>query len=262
MKRFLACFVAAALLVLTASSCSSTLSDAATIRFQLGGHNYEEHVSRSDLMSEVRKIAANKPFVDFLTQQGYSFNGDRSAGSDVTAIWLDTMIQQKAFDALYVSRHLSISPTLREQVTANIGSQLFPSPDIFSAFDGKFREQLIEREARQQAVYSSYLDTSDAAARKLLRGAQGAVRVPVGQGRRAHPRQDPGRGRADHRPAPGRRIVLRARAEGLDRLQRGRAADRWAASHPARTSHRSRRRPTPHRSTRRSDRSSRSSAIT
>jgi peptidyl-prolyl cis-trans isomerase C len=167
MKRFLACFVAVALLVLTASACSTTLSDAATIRYQLAGRNHEDHVSRSDLVSEVHKIAANKQFADLLAKQGYAFNGDESTGSDVTAIWLGRLIQQKATDALFASRHLSITPALREQATQVVSNQEFGTPQIFSAFDSKFREELIDREARREAVLTSYLDTSDATARRF-----------------------------------------------------------------------------------------------
>ena len=44
-----------------ASACSSTLSDAATIRYQLSGSDREDHVSRTQLVSEVRKIVVKRP---------------------------------------------------------------------------------------------------------------------------------------------------------------------------------------------------------
>ena len=50
MRRFPLFFVAAALLALGASACSSTLNDAATIKFSLSGKDHEEHVTRADLI--------------------------------------------------------------------------------------------------------------------------------------------------------------------------------------------------------------------
>jgi hypothetical protein len=180
MRRFLAFFVAAALLALTASACSSTLSDAATIRYSLSGTDHEDHVSRADLMSEVTKIVKNKPFADFLKQQGFPVNGDVSAGSAVTSIWLSQLIQQKAIDALFASRHLEVTPTLREQATQNM-VQLFPAQGIFSAFDGKYREELIDREARREAVYNSFFDRSDAAGRRYFDAHKAQFACPSGK---------------------------------------------------------------------------------
>ncbi len=167
MRRFLACFVAAALLVLAASACSSTLSDAATIRYSVSGSDREDHITRADLLSEVRKIVSNKPFADFLKQQGYEVNGDLTAGSGVASVWLSQLIEQKAIDALFAERHLKVTPTVREQATAQM-PQLFPAAGIFPAFDSKYRAELVDRQARRDAVFNSFLDTSDAAGRRYF----------------------------------------------------------------------------------------------
>jgi len=87
MRRFLLCFVAAAFLALGASACSSTLNDAATIKYSLSGQDHEEHVTRADLVDEVRKIAADKPFATWLNQNGFTTNGDVTAGSNVSAVF-------------------------------------------------------------------------------------------------------------------------------------------------------------------------------
>src|SRR5262249_31862037 len=141
--------------------------DAATIRYPLSGTDHEDHITRADLLSEVRKIVNNKPFADFLKQQGFPLNGDLTAGSRVASVWLSQLIQQKAIDALFVERHLKVTPTVREQATQQM-ARLFPAPGIFPAFDGKYREELIEREARREAVFNSYLDTSDASGRRYF----------------------------------------------------------------------------------------------
>jgi peptidyl-prolyl cis-trans isomerase C len=169
MRRSLACFVAAALLAVTLSACgSTTLTDAATIRYSQSGDSHEVNISRADLISEVRKLVENKPFATWLKQNGYEISGGDTAGSAIASTWLSQLIRQKAVDALFVSRHLSVTPAIRETATEAMSTQVFPSPEIFSAFDGKYREELIDREARREAVVSSYADISDAAGRKYF----------------------------------------------------------------------------------------------
>ena len=107
------------------------------------------------------------------------------------------------------------------------------APTSIPAFDAKFRATLTDRQARTEALLASYTDTSDAAGQKLLQRAQVAVRVRVGQERRAHPRRDAGEAQADPRPAQGRRVVRDARAAGLDRhAERRRRVARSVASTP------------------------------
>jgi hypothetical protein len=168
MRRFLAGFVAAALLALTASACSSTLTDAATIRYSLSGDSHEDHITRSDLISEVRHLVENKPFAAWLKENGYEITNEDAAGSVIASTWLSQLIRQKAVDALFVSRDLEVTPTIREQATEAMGTQVFPSPDIFAAFDREYREVLIDREARRQTVVSSFADISDEAGRKYF----------------------------------------------------------------------------------------------
>jgi hypothetical protein len=160
MRRFLLCFVAAALLAFVASACSSTLNDAATIKYSLSGQDHEEHVTRADLVDEVRKIAADKPFANWLNQNGFPVNGDVTTGSNVSAVWLGQLIHQKAIDALFDARHLTVSARQRSSARANI-AQIFPTPDAYGGFPPKFQQELVDREARREAVISSYLHTSD-----------------------------------------------------------------------------------------------------
>jgi parvulin-like peptidyl-prolyl cis-trans isomerase-like protein len=167
MRRFLLCLVAAALLALGASACSSTLNDAATIKYSLSGKDHEEHVTRADLISEVRKIAADKPFATWLNQNGFPINGDVTTGSNVSAVWLGRLILQKAIDALFDSRHLTVTSAVRTSAAANM-PRIFPTPDAYDAFPAKFRAELLDREARREALLSSFVDTSDAAGRRYF----------------------------------------------------------------------------------------------
>jgi hypothetical protein len=167
MRRFLACFVAAALLALLGSACSSTLNDAATIKYSLSGTDHEDHVTRADLIDEVRKIAADKPFAKWLNSNGYPINGDLTTGSSISAIWLSQLIDQKAIDALFDARHLKVTPAIESQAQASM-PQNFPTPDAFGGFSSAFRQQLVDREARRQALIASYVDTSDTAGEKYF----------------------------------------------------------------------------------------------
>jgi hypothetical protein len=168
MRRLLACFVAAALLALTASACSSTLTDAATIRYSLAGDSREDHITRTDLIGEVRKIVENEPFAAWLKENGYEVTSEDAVGSAIASTWLSQLIRQKAVDALFVSRDLEITPAIREQATEAMGTSVFPSPEIFAAFDREYREELIDREARREAVVGSFADVSDEAGRKYF----------------------------------------------------------------------------------------------
>jgi len=167
MRRFLFCFVAVALLALVASACSSTLNDAATITYSQSGKDQEQHVTRADLVDEVRKIAADKPFAKWLNQNGFPINGDVTTGSNVAAVWLGQLIHQKAIDALFTSRHLKVTPALQSSATANM-TRIFPTPDTYAGFPAAFQKELVAREARREALISSYVDTSDQTAQRYF----------------------------------------------------------------------------------------------
>ena len=83
-----------------AAVVSSTLNDAATMRYTLKGKHHTLHVSRARLLSEVRSLVDNKPFAKFLKSQTPPFkvSHDLSADSQLTAIWLTQLIQQETID--------------------------------------------------------------------------------------------------------------------------------------------------------------------
>jgi parvulin-like peptidyl-prolyl isomerase len=168
MRRFLACFVAAALLALTASACGSTLTDASTIRYSQSGDGQEAHITRADLIDEVQKIVDNEPFHTWLKENGYEVSSDDAVGSAIASTWLSQLIRQRAVDVLFESRNLEVTPAIREQATEAMGGAVFPTPEIFAAFDREYREELIDREARRQAVVASFADLSDEAGREYF----------------------------------------------------------------------------------------------
>jgi len=166
MKRSFALFVAVAVIATIGSGCSSTLSDAATITFTVKGTNQETHITRDDLLSEVAKIVANKPFATWLTQNKFTVNPNISADTSVSAIWLSQLIHQQAIDSLFASRHLKVTPALEASAAKDVVN-IFPTPTIYPAFDATFRATLTDRQARTEALLASYTDTSDAAGQQF-----------------------------------------------------------------------------------------------
>ena len=144
------------------SGCSSTLSDAATITFTAKGTKQDAHVTRDDLLSEVAKIVANKPFATWLTQNKFTVTPDVSADTSVSAIWLSQLIHQQAIDSLFASRHLTVSAAVAASAAKDVVN-IFPLPTIYPAFDATFRNTLTARQARTEALLASFTDTSDAA---------------------------------------------------------------------------------------------------
>ena len=177
MKRPLALLVAAVVVTLVGSGCgsggnsvklSSTLNDAATVRYTVNGSEKTLHVSRDDLLSEVSNIVADKPFATFLKQQNFTVDADLSADSRLTAIWLSQLLQQQAIDSLFEARHLKVTPDVRAQAAKDVVN-IFPAAAIFPAFPAEFRATLTDRQARTEALVQSYTDTSDAAGQAYFR---------------------------------------------------------------------------------------------
>jgi parvulin-like peptidyl-prolyl isomerase len=172
--------LAVAVLALIGSACSSTLTDAATVNYSQKGSAHEFHVSRDDLLSEVGKLVENKPFAKWLTANQFVVNKDLSADSKISAIWLSTLIRQQAIDAIFASRHLKVTSAQSAQA-AKDAVQTFPTPDVYPAFDAKYRATLAERQARVEAVFASYADTSDAAGQKYFKAHQAQFSCPSGK---------------------------------------------------------------------------------
>jgi len=180
MRRPLAFFVAAAMVMLVVSGCGSTLSDAATITYKTAGASHESHVSRDNLLSEVGKLVADKPFKTWLVANKFQVNPDVSTDTKLTAIWLSELIHQDAIDALFASRRLKVSSKVQAQAAKDV-VQNFPTPDIFPAFDAKFRQTLTDRQARGETLLNSYIDTSDAAGQKFYNAHQASFACASGK---------------------------------------------------------------------------------
>ena len=89
-------------------------------------------------------------------------NANISTDTKVSAIWLTQLMHQEAIDALFASRHLTITSAIKTSSAKDVAG-IFPTADDLPAFDAKFRTVLTERQERTEAVLGSYTDTSDTA---------------------------------------------------------------------------------------------------
>ncbi len=169
MKRPFALLIALVVVALVGTGCgsngtSSTLDDAATMTYTTKGQAHTLHVSRARLLSEVRGIVNNAPFLKALKTLNPPINAtkDLSADSKLTAIWLTQLIQQATIDELYKTRHAHVTAAIEKKAATDAAS-IFPGADIFPAFPKSFRDTMTERTARSEALLATYVDTSDAA---------------------------------------------------------------------------------------------------
>ncbi len=160
MRRPLVLVVTILSIVMLGSACTSTLSDAATITYSLGGSSHEAHVGRDAVLNDVKALIANKQFATLLTQNGFVINGTVSAGTNITATWLTLLINQDAVDALFAQRHLTITPAMRAQARKDAPG-FFSSAQVFGAFTPAFQSAMVERTARREALLASYTNVSD-----------------------------------------------------------------------------------------------------
>jgi parvulin-like peptidyl-prolyl isomerase len=151
---------------------SSSLNDAATLRYDLKGDTHTLHVSRAQLLREVRSLVNNEKFVAILRNQPTPFviTHDLKADSKLAAIWLTQLIQQAAIDDLYKTRDVHVSAAIRSRADDD-AAKIFQQddPSIFKAFDKKFIAAMTDRTARSEAVLESYTDTSDSAGQAYFR---------------------------------------------------------------------------------------------
>ena len=163
MKRPLKLLVAIVAVASVGAGCSSggagssTLRDAATMRYTLKGEPQTLHVSRARLLSEVRSLVNNEKFAEFLKTQDFEVSKDLSASTRLTAIWLTQLIQQETIDSLFESRHLKVTAAQRAQA-AKDAAGFFPGEDIFPAFSKEFQAGgLISRGAVLRSAYAQFV---------------------------------------------------------------------------------------------------------
>lgn len=136
------------------ASCASTMSDAATITFRDGDRTRVVHIARADLQREVGEIMGNAQLRERIAQGGeLGGDGENSADAGFTASWLTQLVQQAVVDAEFEARRLQVTEAARGKLREALERDLTPA--VFRALSESFRERLVERQARQDAVFGS-----------------------------------------------------------------------------------------------------------
>jgi hypothetical protein len=134
------------------SSCASTLNDAATITYSDQTGNHTVHISRADLVSDVRSLVAHKDIRDGLAAQYKAGDGSESTDAGITAEWLTNLIQMKAIKAEFDAQHRKLSDADRAAARNTIEQgQSLLSKD-FNKFPKQFQRKLVDNEARLDAM--------------------------------------------------------------------------------------------------------------
>ncbi|MDQ1520299.1 MAG: foldase protein PrsA [Actinomycetota bacterium] len=129
------------------SGCSAAPADAATVN--------GIHIRRRAFNDELVNIAANDGFVKLLEQNGFKVGGHKkTVDAKLAATWLSLLVQQVAIDGEFNARHLKVTAQERTaaqtSVTANFGQA-----KVFNRFPKAFRDKIVERQARLDAVGQS-----------------------------------------------------------------------------------------------------------
>lgn len=145
---------AAAALLLSAAGCSDTLNDAATVTLESGGGGDKTivHISRADLESDLRALRANDDFIAFAKQGGVDVpESGSSVGATLTALWLGLLVNQVVVDTEVEERDLKVTKADRDAVADQV-NQSYGGADIFEKFPKEFRDAVVERAARLNAL--------------------------------------------------------------------------------------------------------------
>ena len=126
------------------------------------------HVTRDDLLSEVGKLVANKPFAKWLKENKFAVNKNLSTDTKISAIWLSQLIRQQAIDSIFASNHLKVSSA--QQGAGRQGRRCRHLPDRRRL--PRVRREVPRRAGRPsgpgRGAARSYTDTSDAAGQKYF----------------------------------------------------------------------------------------------
>ena len=173
---------------------------------QKGTSAAQLHVTRADLLSEVGKIVANKPFATWLKAEqvrGQLQRLDRHAVSARSGCRSSSTSRPST----RCSRRATSRSRRRSRRAGRQGRRATSSrrADIFPAFDCEVPGHAHRPPGAHRSAARVVHRHVGRRRSEVLRRAQVAVRVRVGQERRAHPRRDAGRG-------PGRSSISSRRA--------------------------------------------------
>lgn len=161
-RRFGALALLAAALLATAG-CADTMTDAATIRQQLDDEQHVVHIDRDDFTDELRQFADNEAFREALaqTQAPFEFGAGGTVGADLSATWLGLRVRDVVIEAELQARGIEVTEEDRSAAQQQV-PDAYLGAEAFAGFDESFRDELVERAAREFALQRAL--TGDVAA--------------------------------------------------------------------------------------------------
>lgn len=156
-RRFAVPLVVAVLGIgLAGCSGNNKTADAATITFHDATGDHTVHITRSDFNEELSRLNANDQFVQELKTTGNFpyVGGTGTTDQQLSSLWLTQAVNQAAVDAEFQSAKLTLTT---DDITAGTTAQdnLFTKA-VFDAFPKAFATDLVDREARLNAIYRYY----------------------------------------------------------------------------------------------------------
>jgi PPIC-type PPIASE domain len=178
MSRLLRPFVLVGVLVLGAgvlAGCGSTASDAATITYHDSSGAHTIHITKSELLEQIRQLQDTKPFRALLAQSQpplASATGSDTAYASLTARWLAQLVDQTVVDAEFKSQGLQVSGAQTAAARADLEQRY--SKAAFDAFPKSLQDRLLTGDAHLDAVLTSCA-SGRLVAHILLRSEQDAI---------------------------------------------------------------------------------------
>ncbi len=146
-----------------AASCNSTSSDAATITYTDASGKHVIHISKDELLTQVKQLQNTKQFKTLLLQAQpplASETATNTANSSLTAKWLAQLIDQAVIDAQFKAQGLQVTDALRASALNDVRQNF--TADAYNAFPKSLQNSLLTGDAHLGA-----LSTSCASGREL-----------------------------------------------------------------------------------------------
>jgi hypothetical protein len=121
-----------------------------------------EEVSTRALVRELRTIAGNERYAEVLRKEDDEKLVPRKGTVNpiVAATWVNQRVNQLVVDREFQRLGLTVTPALRREAKRNVRT-LFRGGRVFEAFPRWFRERLLERQARTEALEATFPATAD-----------------------------------------------------------------------------------------------------
>jgi hypothetical protein len=139
---------------LGASSCSSTLNDAATVTYPTGDGTQTAHISQDELLDRVEASVSSPVFRQLATEAQFNpGDGETSTDSTLTAFWLSQMINEVVVTSIFEEGDLRTTPDGETQARQTVEQRF--SADVVNSWPAAMQQDLVNTQARLNAVLGS-----------------------------------------------------------------------------------------------------------